>query len=139
MRSTIATKNKRRDSNLELYRIIVMLLIVAHHYVVNSGLTSIITDNPETTNSTFYMLFGAWGKTGINCFVLITGYFMCTKDISLRKFLKLFLWIYLYRLLITLIFIICDYHPLGIGKMLSILIPLKNLTKDFGTCFLVFY
>lgn len=27
---------KQRNSNLELYRIIVMLLIVAHHYVVNS-------------------------------------------------------------------------------------------------------
>lgn len=29
---------KQRNSNLELYRIIVMLLIVAHHYVVNSGM-----------------------------------------------------------------------------------------------------
>lgn len=29
---------KQRNSNLELYRIIVMLAIVAHHYVVNSGL-----------------------------------------------------------------------------------------------------
>lgn len=28
-------KSKERNSNLELYRIIVMLLIVAHHYVVN--------------------------------------------------------------------------------------------------------
>lgn len=26
-----------RDSSIELYRIIVMLAIVAHHYVVNSG------------------------------------------------------------------------------------------------------
>ena len=29
---------KNRNSNLELYRIIVMLLIVAHHSVVNSGI-----------------------------------------------------------------------------------------------------
>lgn len=29
---------KLRRSNLELYRIIVMMLIVAHHFVVNSGL-----------------------------------------------------------------------------------------------------
>lgn len=29
--------SKIRNSNLELYRIIVMLLIVAHHSVVNSG------------------------------------------------------------------------------------------------------
>lgn len=29
---------KVRNSNLELYRIITMLAIVSHHYVVNSGL-----------------------------------------------------------------------------------------------------
>lgn len=29
---------KKRQSNLELFRCIVMLLIIAHHYVVNSGL-----------------------------------------------------------------------------------------------------
>ncbi len=32
------TTVRLRDSNIELYRIISMLLIVAHHYVVNSGL-----------------------------------------------------------------------------------------------------
>ena len=30
-------KIKNRDSNIELYRIVLMLLIIAHHYVVNSG------------------------------------------------------------------------------------------------------
>lgn len=34
---------RERASNLELYRIICMLMIVAHHYVVNSGLTSVVT------------------------------------------------------------------------------------------------
>ena len=29
-----------RSSNLELYRIVCMLMIVAHHYAVNSGLVS---------------------------------------------------------------------------------------------------
>lgn len=39
------TIKKVRDSNLELYRIIVMLLIVAHHYVVNSGLLDVMLQN----------------------------------------------------------------------------------------------
>ena len=30
---------KKRSSNIELLRIIAMYLIIAHHYVVNSGLT----------------------------------------------------------------------------------------------------
>ena len=80
---------RRRDSNLELFRIITMMLIVAHHYVVNSGLTSLIYENLSKPNSIFLLLFGAWGKTGINCFVLITGYFMCQSNITCRKFIKL--------------------------------------------------
>ena len=64
-------KKVLRESNLELYRIIVMLLIVAHHYVVNSGLLSPqgpICLDPTAPKSLFLLLFGAWGKTGINCF-----------------------------------------------------------------------
>ena len=39
--------HKIRRSNLELYRIIVMLLIVTHHYVVNSGLMDVMSENPR--------------------------------------------------------------------------------------------
>lgn len=34
--------NSKRDSNIELFRIITMLVIVAHHFVVNSGLFDIL-------------------------------------------------------------------------------------------------
>ena len=53
-------KLKVRNSNLELYRIIVMLLIVAHHYVVNSGLTSIggsISSDPTVGMYSSSLLF----------------------------------------------------------------------------------
>jgi len=89
-----------RSSNLELYRILCMLLIVAHHFVVNSGLTSpagLLMSDKTSANSIFLTLFGAWGKTGINCFLMITGYFMCTSKITFRKFLKMMGQIYLYR------------------------------------------
>ena len=68
-----------RRSNLELFRIISMLFILAHHYVVHSGFLSSgpIVDNPLSLHSQFLLLFGAWGKTGINCFVL-----SCVKSIS---------------------------------------------------------
>ena len=45
---------KERFSNLELYRIICMMLIVAHHCVVNSGLTSPegpMSENPTSVNT----------------------------------------------------------------------------------------
>lgn len=67
-----------------------MLCIVAHHYVVNSGLIQLVQENNSLDfKSIFILLFGWGGKTGINCFVLITGYFMCKSQITVKKFLKL--------------------------------------------------
>ena len=40
MRLKVVGKTGERDSNFELFRIVLMLLIVAHHYVVNSGINS---------------------------------------------------------------------------------------------------
>lgn len=130
---------RRRSSNIELYRILVMLLIVAHHYVVNSGLMEVMNENILSQNTTFFSLFGAWGKTGINCFVLITGYFMCMSQITLRKFLRLFLWVITYTVLFLVVFLLCNYKPFGILSMVYEAIPLKNLTTGFTSCFIVFY
>lgn len=132
-----------RKSNLELYRIVCMLMIVAHHFVVNSGVASnscgpVMTD-PLSANSIFLTLFGAWGKTGINCFLMITGYFMCTSEITLRKFLKLLAQIYLYKLIIFPIFVIVGYEPLSPVRLIRWAMPLWGLKDHFVGCFLVFF
>ena len=89
-----------------------MLLIVAHHYVVNSGLMNYdgpIYSSGFNWRSVFLLIFGMWGKIGINCFVLITGYFMCRSKITLKKFLKLILEVLFYRTSIYYIFCISGY------------------------------
>lgn len=131
---------KQRDSNLELYRIIVMLAIVAHHYVVNSGLMAEINkSDPMAFNSLFLLLFGCWGKIGINCFVLITGYFMCQSNITLKKFLKLFLeWLF-YKYVIYAVFTLSGYEAFSPKKFVEMLIPFRTLTDGFTSCYVVFF
>lgn len=70
----------KRSSNLELLRIIAMVAIVSHHYVVNSGITNHFDYANITPNMIFLQLWGMWGKTAINIFVMITGYFMPEKN-----------------------------------------------------------
>lgn len=132
-------KIQQRDSNLELYRIIVMLLIVAHHYVVNSGLINVMEQEPFTERSIFFYLFGAWGKTGINCFLLITGYFMCQSKITWHKFLKLILEVEFYKITIYLTFVLSSYETFSITSCIKSIIPMLSLTDGFTNCFLVFY
>ena len=130
---------KERNSNLELYRIIVMLLIVAHHYVVNSGLMSVMKEEPLHIQSIFLYLFGMWGKTGINCFVMITGYFMCKSHISLRKFMKLLLEVYFYNVVITGIFLLTGYARPSFSTVFYALVPIQSFGVNFVACFVVFY
>lgn len=119
-----------------------MLLIVAHHYVVNSGLLSeggpLKLDN-FSINSIFLSIFGAWGKTGINCFLLITGYFMCSSQITLRKYLKLFLQIIFYNIVIYFIFLFVGYENLSLRHIIPVIIPFWGFNDGFVSCFLAFY
>ena len=137
----IATK-RSRSSNIELYRILVMLSIVAHHYVVNSGLMDAdgpLFANLTSANSLFYLILGMWGKTGINCFVLITGFFMCCSSISLRKYLKLYLEVKFYRYIILFIFAFAGIASVSGGGLLKHLLPFSNITDSFTNAFMAFF
>lgn len=130
---------KPRESNLELFRIITMLLIVAHHYVVNSSLLNFVKMDPLAGNSIFLLLFGAWGKTGINCFVLITGYFMCKSQITIKKFAKLLFEVEFYKIIIWLIFLLTGYETFSLIGFLKSLLPVTQITTNFLGCYLIFY
>lgn len=137
-----STLPKQRESNLELFRIITMLLIVAHHYVVNSGLTAAdgpVMAAPTSAPSLFLLLFGAWGKIGINCFVMITGYFMCKSKITAKKFAKLVGEWLLYRYVIHLIFIVLGIETVSLRGLIEIIVPITSLAQNFTSCFVVFW
>lgn len=133
-------KQKQRDSSIELFRIITMLMIVAHHYIVNSGVLSEINhDNILSINGIFSLLWGWGGKTGINCFVLITGYFMCKSNITLKKFLKLFLEVEFYKILFYLIFLFTQYQPFSIKELIKAVLPFYGIGTGFTGSYLVFF
>ena len=116
-----------------------MLLIVAHHFVVNSGLMDVMEQHLLSGKSIFLYLFGMWGKTGINCFVMITGYFMCTSTTTVRKFLKLLLEVMFYNILIWATFTVTGYEDFSIKNALKDLLPITSISDGFTSCFLVFY
>ncbi len=133
---------KMRSSNLEVFRIISMLLIIAHHYVVNSGLMA--ADGPIYADlwsfeSLFLLVFGGWGKTGINCFLLITGYFMCKSQITIKKFLKFLLEVEFYKIVIYFIFIISGYAQFDLAGFIKVVLPFTSVGQNFTGCYLIFF
>ena len=115
-----------------------MLLIVSHHFVVNSGVLDKAYEDPLSANSIFLFLFGAWGKTGINCFMMITGYFMCKSNITLKKYLKLTCEVLFYDIVIALIFVITGYGSIKDIIKAFLLVRVID-SSHFTACFLMFY
>lgn len=110
---------EERNSNFELFRIFLMLFIIAHHYVVNSGLTKLYDFSDITPNMIFLQIYGMFGKTVINCFTLITGYFMVKSNITLKKFLKIYLEVKFYYFLLFLVFFITGYESISIKGLIK--------------------
>lgn len=87
-----------RDSNIELLRIVSMMLIILFHFSVHGPWPA---DGVLATDVAVGALaFG--GKLGVNCFVLITGYFMTRSSVRVASVARVVLetWFYSWGLLI---------------------------------------
>ena len=88
---------KERKSNIELLRIIAMLLIISFHYVYKSEYVFDKLDYNAFIVKTFYF----FGELGVNLFILITGYFLVNGKFSMKKLIKLILEVNFYYLFST--------------------------------------
>lgn len=137
----IKTDNKLRNSSFELLRIISMLLIVAHHFVVHGkfDLTSSFSKNIF-----FLQSLSMFGKLGVNLFVLISGYFSCMQPspphIKFSKLIKLELEVIFYSSLIGIIFY--KFFPssdFSFKELLKTFTPLRSNCYWFYRSYFVLY
>lgn len=135
-----------RCSNIELFRIILMVFIISHHYVVNSGLTEMYSFDNVTSNMIFLQFVGGWGKTATDCFLLITGYYTCVQEkANYKKWINLCVEVFFYGFVINLLFLIFKYTPLGIFELikgmigLPVILNLKTGEDSFISLYLVLF
>ena len=129
-----------RKTNLELFRIIMMLAIIAHHLVVNSGVMELFNYDNITGNMIFLQFFGFAGKAMINGFILITGYFMIKQNFSLNKIIKLYLEIKFYKFLVYIFLSLLGFQDMGIKALLkSVFNIIYGFNVGFTGTFFVLY
>lgn len=109
---------KKRELNFEILRIISMLLIVAHHFVLYANDLNMIDVNSIKSWFLNFLLVG--GKFGVILFVLITGYFSCNQEYKNKKILKIFLHT-------EFISLVCLIFGIILKEELSVKILLKSI------------
>lgn len=88
-----------RSSNLELLRILCMLLIIGDHLTGQSG----IADYATLPSSFAFCLIGCGSRIACSVFVLIGGWFLCEQPYKTRRPLSLWLSLWLYTVPVTLL------------------------------------
>lgn len=138
MRNHVQTKQALRQSNFELLRIIAMIMIIAHHFSLFGGFE--FSNDTVNINRLWIQFIQIGGKSGVNVFVLISGYFLIsTQGISINKAVKLWLQIFSYSILIFAIFVFTGMEPFSIKELIKYCFPLSFSQWWFASTYFVLY
>lgn len=115
-----------------------MLLIVLHHYCVNSGFGEVIDLNEITVNTILVQFMAIGGKVGVNIFFLISGYFMIRSAMKWHKVWRLLIEIVFYNIVVFIFLTLLGYKY-GIWNYARIVPIIFSIPTSFIGNYLVVY
>ncbi|WP_409022129.1 acyltransferase family protein [Dellaglioa sp. P0083] len=126
--------NKERNSNIELLRIISMVMIVAHHLAIHSTWTF---DPGFSVNKFTIEVLSSLGKIGVNIYFMITGYYMIQSHKSqTTKIKKIWLQVLFYSLTILCLFLLLHQH-VSMHFLIFSLFPVFSGLYWFATVYII--
>ena len=138
----IMTNETVRQSNIELLRIISMVLIIMFHisYHGNWGNGGIYYPDCLNVNTFFLQCLIPFGKVGVNIFVLISGYFLINSTKSTwPKIAKLWIQMLFYSVTISFIFFMFDEQTITMRELFRIFTPTISFVWWFASTFLFMF
>ena len=128
-------KNQRM-ANIELLRSTSMFMVIAIHlFTKTSVLWNIDPKRPVYAASWF--LYGLC-MTGVNCYVIISGYFLSDSKFKLEKLIKIYIQVLFYS--VTIAFIAKCIPGLEMkSSWLSVFLPITNREYWFATVYIGLY
>lgn len=128
-------KTDPHNYGIDLLRIAAMFMIVAHHFSLHSGLSF----ERGSVNDILMQILALGGKTGVNIFVLITG-FCSSGRIRRGKIFRLIGCATLYSLVLTATAVLAGSAGFGAKMLLKAAVPLLfGDTYWFITTYLELY
>ncbi|MDU2693456.1 MAG: acyltransferase family protein, partial [Intestinibacter bartlettii] len=110
-----------RSSNFELLRIISIIMIIVLHYLEYYTLENV---QIGTWNYYIVYLIESICIMGVNCFILITGYFLISKEkIKIKKVINLVLIVAFYGFIFYFIMMFINKTSFNIKDLIKAMIP----------------
>lgn len=122
---------KTRQSNLELLRILAILMVVMEHFIRQSGLL----ESETGLNGAINVFMGSGARIAVNIFVIIGSWFMADSEFKPCKAAKLYLETAFYCIPITLL-MACLGTAGGARNILQGLLPFLGRPVWFATAYI---
>ena len=134
-------KGKARQANIELLRVIAMMMVIILHYIVKGGADISLVENTKVINLLLWAL-KALCIVSVNLYVLISGYFLLETKWKLERLLQLWLQTMFYSIgvpLICFLFNAGEVRDWGRYDWLNVLLPIQMEHYWFITAYAVLY
>lgn len=126
-----------RNASLDILRTLCMFLIVLGHSICHGQVLETVA-----TNSANYFVVTAiytFLMVHVNCFVLISGYFLCMHKFRLEKAISLWVQAFFWSVLLYVLLSVFGVIPFGIKSFIKTLLPFTQQRYWFVTSYLLMY
>lgn len=131
---------ERRTMNFEILRVLLMYFVVLFHFIVHGVSKSnfLPTSFDESSwvpflNHFFILLFLPIVSVSVNCYILISGFFLSTKSFKLIRLSRLWLMTLFYSVIIGVIVYCFFPENVDLKNIIGSLTPIKSNTYWFFT------
>lgn len=136
----INNKNTRQPA-IELLRSIAMLMVITMHYL-DKGNVVISLDQPQTFMSILGWMLHSFCIVAVNCYVLISGYFLVESTFKWKRLLNLILQVLFYSILVPVVMVILgllDPSEIDLYKLILYVLPIQTKHYWFATSYVLLY
>ena len=142
MEGTTALETKKRNPSFELLRVIAMLMIITLHYNTQAGVL-LQLGIPATAVNIFANIMEAFALTGLNVYVLISGFFLSKGKVRFSRIITLICQVYFYTIIISAVMAVVGASSVGrynsLYKIVEYIFPISSEHYWFVTAYVIMY
>lgn len=135
----INNEGKKQEGNvsLDMLRVVVMFLIVLSHVMLHGK----VLEQTEVFTTNYYVnyIIYAFISVHVNCFVLISGYFLSTKALKYKQIFSLWGKMLFWSFFILLFLFAIGVVPFSFKTIIKALLPFTQQRYWFMTTYLLMY
>lgn len=136
--NSVPLKRADRNSNIELLRIICMLLLIAHHCIVHGGALAM----ENCTNKWIGFLFVPVGKICFDAFVAISAWYTVDSKFKASRFFRIWFQVLFYNVVFTGLTALLGNgyaQPITWRTWLGAFFPIIGNSHGFAASYTIYY